>query len=105
MSGRAILLPRPADQGRHPEVRIEEYGGTRIARRRVGKDESACRSYLMPYRAEGLNFTQEPMTGIERSRKHAYPDDLASLSTSYQASLLREEERPVTFIQIRRLRA
>ncbi len=81
-----------------------------------------------------MNSTQEtstePTTGEERSRKHAYPDDLASfvrehwedssrdaegakderddslpvapvlealLSTCYQASLLREEERPVTF--------
>ena len=81
-----------------------------------------------------MNSTQEtstePTTGEERSRKHAYPDDLASfvrehwedssrdaevtkderddslpaapvlealLSTSYQASLLREEERSVTF--------
>jgi hypothetical protein len=81
-----------------------------------------------------LNSTQQttaaPTTGEEGSRKHAYPDDLASfvrehwedssrdeggakderddslpaapvlealLSTSYQASLLREEERSVTF--------
>src|SRR5215212_12027349 len=71
--------------------------------------------------------TAEPTTGEERNRKHAYPDDLASfvrehwedssrgakderddslpaapvlealLSTCYQASLLREEERSVTF--------
>jgi hypothetical protein len=81
-----------------------------------------------------LNYTQEttaePTTGAARSRKHAYPDDLASyvrehwddspsdaevekdergdslpaapvlealLSTCYQASLMQEEERSVTF--------